>query len=54
MSTVVNESEFDQLYNVGEVIGAPKGINFSIVYEQCLNNLIAVSGLQQSASKPDS
>lgn len=45
MSTVVNESEFDQLYNVGEVIGAPNGINLSIVYEQCLN-LIAVSGLQ--------
>ena len=41
--TVVNESEFrlvDQLYNVGQVIGAPSGINLSIVYEQCLNNLI--------------
>jgi len=41
--TVVNENEFrlvDQLYNVGQVIGAPSGINLSIVYEQCLNNLI--------------
>ncbi|KIM38832.1 hypothetical protein M413DRAFT_29778 [Hebeloma cylindrosporum] len=41
--TVVNESEFrlvDQLYNIGQVIGAPSGINLSIVYEQCLNNLI--------------
>ncbi|KAF8165904.1 hypothetical protein B0H34DRAFT_780581 [Crassisporium funariophilum] len=41
--TVVNESEFrlvDQLYNVGQVIGAPSGINLSIVYEQVLNNLV--------------
>ena len=41
--TVVNESEFrlvDQLYNVGPIVGAPSGINLSIVYEQCLNNLI--------------
>jgi len=41
--TVVNESEFrlvDQLYNVGQVIGAPNGISLSAVYEQCLNNLI--------------
>ena len=41
--TVVNESEFrlvDQLYNIGPVVGAPSGINLSIVYEQCLNNLI--------------
>ena len=48
--TVVNESEFrltDQLYNVGNVIGAPNGINLSIVYEQCLNNL--VPGIQPSA-----
>ncbi|KIM41583.1 hypothetical protein M413DRAFT_445557 [Hebeloma cylindrosporum] len=48
--TVVNESEFrlvDQLYNVGQVIGAPNGINLSVVYEQCLNNLIP--GIQRSA-----
>ena len=41
--TVVNESEFrlvDQLYNVGKVVGAPNGSNLSIIYEQCLNNLI--------------
>ena len=41
--TVVNESEFrlvDQLYNVGQVIGAPNGISLSAVYEQCLNNPI--------------
>ncbi|KAF9530520.1 hypothetical protein CPB83DRAFT_882060 [Crepidotus variabilis] len=47
--TVVNESEFrlvDQLYNVGTVIGAPSGINLSIVYEQVLNNL--VPGIQES------
>jgi hypothetical protein len=40
---VVNESEFrlvDQLYNVGKVVGAPNGSNLSIIYEQCLNNLI--------------
>ena len=39
---VVNESEFrlvDQLYNVGEVVGAPNGQNLSICYEQVLNNL---------------
>ena len=48
--TVVNESEFrltDQLYNVGNVIGAPNGMNLSIVYEQCLNNL--VPSIQPSA-----
>ena len=48
--TVVNESEFrltDQLYNVGNVIGAPNGISLSIAYEQCLNNL--VPGIQPSA-----
>jgi hypothetical protein len=48
--TVVNESEFrlvDQLYNVGEAIGAPNGINLSIVYEQWLNNLIP--GVQTSS-----
>ncbi|KAF9525728.1 hypothetical protein CPB83DRAFT_885381 [Crepidotus variabilis] len=47
--TVVNESEFrlvDQLYNVGTVIGAPSGLNLSIVYEEVLNNL--VPGIQQS------
>ena len=41
--TVVNESEFrlvDQLYNVGEVVGAPNGQNLSICYEQVLNNLV--------------
>ena len=41
--TVVNENEFrlvDQLYNLGSVIGAPNGINLSIVYEQCLNNVL--------------
>ena len=40
---VVNESEFrlvDQLYNVGEVVGAPNGQNLSICYEQVLNNLV--------------
>lgn len=40
---VVNESEFrlvDQLYNVGEVVGAPNGHNLSICYEQVLNNLV--------------
>ncbi|KIM38820.1 hypothetical protein M413DRAFT_75568 [Hebeloma cylindrosporum] len=50
--TVVNESEFrlvDQLYNVGQVIGAPNGINLSIVYEHCLNNL--VPGIPTSAIK---
>ena len=39
----VNESEFrlvDQLYNVGEVVGAPNGQNLSICYEQVLNNLV--------------
>ncbi|PPQ84926.1 hypothetical protein CVT24_000181, partial [Panaeolus cyanescens] len=41
--TVVNENEFrlvDQLYNTGKVIGAPNGLNLSIVYEQVLNNLV--------------
>ncbi|KAF8956725.1 hypothetical protein BDZ97DRAFT_154780 [Flammula alnicola] len=41
--TVVNESEFrlvDQLYTIGPVIGAPSGINLSIVYEEVLNNLV--------------
>jgi hypothetical protein len=41
--TVVNESEFrlvDQLYDVGQVIGAPNGLNLSIVYEQIINNLV--------------
>ncbi|KAF8149916.1 hypothetical protein B0H34DRAFT_667269 [Crassisporium funariophilum] len=41
--TVVSESEFrlvDQLYNVGQVVGAPNGTNLSIVYQQVLNNLI--------------
>jgi len=41
--TVVNENEFrlvDQLYNLGSVVGAPNGINLSIVYEQCLNNVL--------------
>ena len=40
---VVNESEFrlvDQLYNVGEIVGAPNGQNLSICYEQVLNNLV--------------
>jgi hypothetical protein len=39
----VNESEFrlvDQLYNVGEVVGAPNGQNLSLCYEQVLNNLV--------------
>jgi hypothetical protein len=46
---VVNESEFrlvDQLYNVSEVIGAPNGINLSVVYEQGLDFLIP--GVQTS------
>jgi hypothetical protein len=46
----VNESEFrlvDQLYNIGEAIGAPNDTNPSIVYEQCLNNLIP--GVQTSS-----
>ena len=41
--TVVNENEFrlvDQLYNLGSMVGAPNGINLSIVYEQCLNNVL--------------
>ncbi|EDR09399.1 uncharacterized protein LACBIDRAFT_318946 [Laccaria bicolor S238N-H82] len=41
--TVVNESEFrlvDQLYDVGQVVGAPNGSNLSIVYEQIINNLV--------------
>jgi hypothetical protein len=41
--TVVNENEFrlvDQLYNLGSVVGAPNGINLSIVYDQCLNNVL--------------
>ena len=40
---VVNESEFrlvDQLYNVGEVVGAPNGQILSLCYEQVLNNLV--------------
>jgi hypothetical protein len=39
----VNENEFrlvDQLYNVGEVVGAPNGQNLSVCYEQVLNNLV--------------
>jgi hypothetical protein len=41
--TAVTESEFrltDQLYNVGNVVGAPNGLNLSLVYERCLNNLV--------------
>lgn len=48
--TAVTESEFrltDQLYNVGNVVGAPNGLNLSLVYERCLNNL--VPSPQQSA-----
>jgi hypothetical protein len=40
---VVNESEFrlvDQLYDVGQVVGAPNGSNLSIIYEEILNNLV--------------
>ena len=40
---VVNESEFrlvDQLYDVGQVVGAPNGSNLSIIYEEVLNNLV--------------
>jgi len=52
---VVNESEFrlvDQLYNVGTVIGAPSGINLSIVYEQVLNNLVpGIKGPQINFAK---
>lgn len=39
----VTESEFrltDQLYNVGNVVSTPNGLNLSLVYEQCLNNLV--------------
>ena len=47
----VYEREFrklvDQLYNVGQVIGAPNGINLSLVHEQRPNNLIP--GVQTSA-----
>ena len=41
--TAVIESEFrltDQLYNVGNVVGTPNGLNLSLVYERCLNNLV--------------
>jgi len=41
--TAVTESEFrltDQLYNVGKVVNVPNGLNLSIVYERCLNNLV--------------
>lgn len=40
---VVNESEFrlvDQLYDVGQVVGAPNGSNLSIIYQEILNNLV--------------